>query len=1348
METITEEAANLLQLPQLKSNVHLIGIGGTLTVDRKIITRIGSMHTNVLMDIELVIVPRILENQPNQQISRNDLDIPEEMPLADPEFYVSKPVEILLGARVFYQMLGPNQVRIGRGPTFQESSLGWLAVGILSESYKTTALTYALNEEVKQPEVAEPITNEKLHELFQRFWRTEELSQEEHKPKNLEEEAEQHFVANTQINQDGRYVVRIPFRSDHQQLGHSFDQARRRFLALERRIAPNSDKYNEYHKFMEEYISLGHMKHIRAEHFHKVKYFIPHSCVEKPDSTSTKLRVVFDASAKTTSGVSLNDIQMIGPNVQRELIEILIDFRGHNVVLMADVAKMYRQVEMAEEDSWFQCILYRRDQSQPIQMYRLTTVTYGEAASSFLACRALAQVAEEEREHNPEVADAINNCFYVDNLMLGAPTVAELRHLKEGVTTALKKRCFPLRKWAANNPLVVEDIEQEDLETTITIGDEDIIKTLGIAWNPRTDSFNFSTITMEGIAKKITKRELASKILKLFDPMGFIQPITIIAKLLLKQVWEAEVEWDDPVPDSILTAWNSFQIQLEELKQFALPRQAFPSESESLELHGFSDASGKAYGCAIYMVAKTQRGRTSHLLCAKSRVAPKKEMTLPRLELQAALLLAEVSSRVRAVLKDRITAEYYWCDSQVALTWIKSPTSKWKIFIRNRTKKIQHLTSVENWYYVRSAENPADLVSRGTTVKQLIGSKKSFWLNGPEFLAEETYPKHLFNNDEAALEEEVKKACTAVAKIEPTEDYIEKFKYHTSLRRTRRHFAIISRAINNFMAKSTKLRARGILAERRTGPLTTEELEDGLNLAIRVMQLTKYPEESFALRNQEEINQRGRFQHVKPKLMNGLIHVTGRLNLADMPSSQKTPILIPNSHPFTKVLIRHIHEETLHAGTDVVLVQLRRKYWMRNMRTTIQGVLSRCILCTRNRPRQLDQQMGQLPHPRVNPSPVFTHTGVDLCGPFTVIANTKSKSKSAVYVCIFVCLATKAVHLEVVENQSAGAFIAALIRFTSLRGRPHVIYSDNGRNFVGASRELAQLRKIYNNELFQHNLIDMAAERGINFSFIPPRSPNFGGLWEANIKTAKRLFKGAGRGVQFTLSELQTLFHQIAAIMNSRPLTVALTSVKALEPLTPGHFLVGRPLYSLPIPVEEEETFNLNTRWKRVERQSQQFWKRWRDEYLHQLRDYAKWTRHQRNLEVGEIVLIGDDHVPKANWPMGVVTEVFKGPDDVVRVATIRTSTGIYKRNVRVLAPLPIKAEIPADEHPDDISQPEETPEDMPDTAVPTSSREVIHPQCNEAEEDDPPRASETVWDGRLRPKGGRKWKGLNNQYT
>lgn len=1355
-ETITEEAAQQLQVPTRKSKMRLLGIGGSLIVDRKIAARICSQHREVFMDIELAVVRKIVDHQPIYTIPLSELDIPENIPLADPDFNLCSQIDILLGARVFYQILGTNQLRVGRGPTFQESSFGWLAVGVLTESCRTTALTCAKVEE----EPREGETNNELHELFKQFWKIEELGRETEAPKNLDEEAEEHFINNTIIDSEGRYVVRMPFRSDHQQLGHSFEQARRRYLALETRLSIDKKKYTEYRKFMEEYIEMGHMEPIAAEELHNVRYFIPHSCVEKPDSTSTKLRVVFDASAKTTSGVSLNDVQIVGPNVQRDLNDVLIDFRGHNIVLMADVEKMYRQVKVAEPDTWFQCILYRKDQSLPIRAYRLTTVTYGEASSSFLACRALKQVAVEERETSPQVADAIENCFYVDNLMLGAPNVSELKKLKTSVAVALKKRCFPLRKWASNTPTIIEDIKEEDLETTVTIGDQDIIKTLGIAWNPIRDTFSFAMATSEEPSKEVTKRQLASKILKLFDPLGFIQPVLINAKLLLQETWKEDIEWDELIPEDILTSWNKFQAQLEDLKEFTMPRQAFPSECDSLELHGFSDASGKAYGCAVYMVAKTQGEEiTSRLLCAKSRVAPKNMIsqgnqdqeevtsnklptkstrksgtTLPKLELQAALLLAEVCSRIRTILKGRITAEHYWCDSQIALTWIKTPISRWEVFVRNRTRKIQNLTMIDNWHYVKSAENPADLVSRGTTVKKFLGSKKQFWLNGPTFLTEDDYPNLPIEEDAAALAEEVKKICLTQTTAKPVEDYIEGFRHHNSFRRTRRHFALINRAINNFMAKSQSLKARGRFAERRIGPLTVEDLEEGLNLAIRIMQLVKYPEEAHSIRETKKIKPIGKFQHVKPRLINGLIHVTWRLSQADVPFTQKMPILIPNNHPFAKVIIEHIHRELLHAGAEVVLVQFRKKYWMRNMRKTVQGVLNRCVLCVRNRPKQFTQQMGQLPHPRVNPSPAFTHTGVDLCGPFTVTAGTKSRTKSVVYVCIFICLATKAIHLEVVENQSAGAFISALVRFTSLRGRPEVIYSDNGRNFVGASRELSQLRKIYNKELFQHNIIDLAAEKGINFSFIPPRSPNFGGLWEANIKTAKRLFKGAGRGAQFSLTELQTLFHQIAAIMNSRPLTVALTNVEALEPLTPAHFLIGRPIYTMPLPAEEEESININVRWKRVNHQAQQFWKRWREDYLHQLRNYTKWNNQQRNLEVGEIVLIGDDHVPVANWPMGIVTEVFKGPDDIVRVATIRTATGTYKRNVRVLAPLPIEVERSSE---DSVTNKEAVEEFV----TRADNNTTIQPTDGEMEEDQPPSASERIWDGRLRPKGGRKWR-------
>ncbi|XP_055623147.1 uncharacterized protein LOC129766597 [Toxorhynchites rutilus septentrionalis] len=493
VETITEEAAKRLQLPERRSDVQLIGIGGTTTTSKKIITRIASIHANVFIDIEMVIVPKIVGDQPNTTISEREIDIPEELPLADPEFFRTQPVDILLGARVFYTMLGPNQLTVGRGLTFQESGLGWLAVGILSAPCAATATSYPITEKHESPDL---ITNEELKELFKLFWKIEEPIWE---PKeDAQPDAEAHFCKTIKTANDGRYVTRIPLRGEVSCLGDSYQQARKRFLSLERRLEKSSDTYKEYRCFMHEYEELGHMVPVTAEEFCKIKYFIPHSCVVKPDSTSTKLRVVFDASAKTLSGISLNDIQVVGPTIQRELFDLLIDFKTHDKVLMADIAKMYRQILIAQPDTWLQCILWRKHSNEPLRAYRLLTVTYGEASSSFLACRALYEAAEDYRTINSKITEAIQQSFYVDNLMIGAASTEELIELKHGVEDALLRHCFPLRKWASNDTKVLEGIPERDLEPLIHVGDQDIIKTLGVGWNPMRDVFQFIAPSNEG----------------------------------------------------------------------------------------------------------------------------------------------------------------------------------------------------------------------------------------------------------------------------------------------------------------------------------------------------------------------------------------------------------------------------------------------------------------------------------------------------------------------------------------------------------------------------------------------------------------------------------------------------------------------------------------------------------------------------------------------------------------------------------------------------------------------------------------------------------------------------------
>lgn len=498
------------------------------------------------MEYQLCIVIcklKVLEadDQPSISIEAKDISIPKHMELADPTFYHKRSVEIILGARVLFQILGPRRMRCATGPNLQESALGWLVGGLVNLGKpRTAAMTVASTSE-PQEESLESNAKDRLEDLFSKFWALEEVTSAEAKsPLNSNNRCEDFFVQTTTIREDGKYVVRLPFKEEPVLLGDSFEQAKKRLLSLERKLAQNPIVYDQYRAFLKEYLELDHMEMVEQKDICKVRYFIPHSCVIKPDSTSTKLRVVFDASAKTTNGRSLNDAMLSGPPIQSDQFDLLLDFRCHDKVLMGDIAKMYRQVVVHEVDSWFQTILWRNTPEEPIQVYRLKTVTNGEAASSFLACRALHQVGEELRTELPEIAAMIQRRFYVDNLMMGGDSAEELLDRRRAVEAALMKRGFPLRKWAANDLSIIADIPNHDRETEIRIGDHEIIKTLGVAWSPREDTFKFLVEEQQAIRTSMTKRQLASEVLRLYDPLGIMQPIIITAKILLQGLWKTK----------------------------------------------------------------------------------------------------------------------------------------------------------------------------------------------------------------------------------------------------------------------------------------------------------------------------------------------------------------------------------------------------------------------------------------------------------------------------------------------------------------------------------------------------------------------------------------------------------------------------------------------------------------------------------------------------------------------------------------------------------------------------------------------------------------------------------------
>jgi transposase InsO family protein len=404
----------------------------------------------------------------------------------------------------------------------------------------------------------------------------------------------------------------------------------------------------------------------------------------------------------------------------------------------------------------------------------------------------------------------------------------------------------------------------------------------------------------------------------------------------------------------------------------------------------------------------------------------------------------------------------------------------------------------------------------------------------------------------------------------------------------------------------------------------------------------------------------------------GIIRIGGRLTNADLPYEAKHPVLLPKSDHLVNIIVKHYHLRNCHAGSNLLSSIIRQKYWIISSRNTIRILIRKCISCFRVNPKNTYPKMADLPAYRVQEcTKAFTHTGVDYAGPISItLTRRRGQRCQKAYICLFSCLTTRAVHVELVSSLSSDAFIDAFKRFISRRGPVVCLYSDNGTNFVGARSQLAELYNFISSTSHQDALREEFLNNRITWKMIPPRSPHFGGCWESQIKSLKsHLYRIIGKQI-LTYEEMSTVLTQIEAIMNCRPL--CLTSEEHNpEILTPAHFLMSAPIKYLPALDHSQDRASLLTRKQLLDSMVQSFWKKWRLEYLHSLQTRQKWCSETNPVQVGTVVLVHTDDAPPLRWPLGKIEEVFSGPDGVIRVASVRTKTGILKRPVIKLCPLP-----------------------------------------------------------------------------
>jgi len=400
--------------------------------------------------------------------------------------------------------------------------------------------------------------------------------------------------------------------------------------------------------------------------------------------------------------------------------------------MISDVAKMYRQILVDEYQTPLQRIVWRNNPTEDIKTYELLTLTYGTAPASFLATKVIHQLAELEESRFPIGAMIARRDFYMDDLITGANSIDEARTIRDQVSALLAKGGFVLRKWTSNREELLRDLPGQITDNSILELDKDgTAKTLGIKWNQSKDLFQYSIKISDSTS--CTKRKILSIIARIFDPLGLLAPVIVTAKILIQELWKLQIGWDESLPLDILTKWSSYVTEMQQLNGFCVKRHVGGSESDSeIQLHGFCDASERAYGACVYIRIRNQNDLTQvYLLGAKSRVAPLKTVSVPRLELCGAQLLVQLVNRIKTSLVSEISKVYYWTDSSIALHWIKSIDKKLPVFVAHRVGEIQESTMPEEWNHVKTKENPADL-SREVTPKELSGSR--LWWSGPEWL--------------------------------------------------------------------------------------------------------------------------------------------------------------------------------------------------------------------------------------------------------------------------------------------------------------------------------------------------------------------------------------------------------------------------------------------------------------------------------------------------------------------------------------------------------------------------------------------------------------------------------------